>query len=50
MDPVFIYQLQSFDDGDEDVRVHLIELFLGKTGEICRAAPRSSVSIIPEMP
>ena len=44
-------KLQTFDDSNEDVFVHLIELFFGKTGEICHAAPRFiSVSIIPEMP
>lgn len=44
-------KLQSFDDGNEDMFVHLIELFFGKTGEICHAAPRFiSVSIITEMP
>ncbi len=44
-------KLQTFDDGNEDVLVHLIELFFGKTGEICHVAPRFiSVSIISEMP
>ena len=44
-------KLQSFDDGNEDMFVHLIELFFGKTGEICHAAHRFiSVSIITEMP
>ena len=39
------------DDGDEDVLVHLIELFFGKTGEICHVAPRFfAVIIIAEMP
>lgn len=33
-------QLQAFDDGDKDMLVHPVKLFIGKRGKICHVTPR----------
>ncbi|OLA48179.1 MAG: hypothetical protein BHW39_01805 [Firmicutes bacterium CAG:552_39_19] len=33
-------QLQAFDDGDKDMLVHPVKLFIGKREKICHVTPR----------
>lgn len=33
-------RLQTFDDGDKDMPIHPVKLFIGKRGKICHVTPR----------